>query len=226
MAFIIALEGVDGSGKGTQARLLYDRVLAAGKQAKLISFPRYSETLFGGAIGEFLNGRFGALDEVHPQLASLLYAGDRYESREMLLEAAEAHDFLIIDRYIASNVAHQGAKLQGNERQAFVEWIGRVEHDVYQLPRADLVVLLDLPAAQAQQLIARKNARDYTDKAADIQEADQDYLSRVRDVYLELSETEPNWRRVVCGDGSEVREIADIAEEIWRAVGECCLPGE
>lgn len=218
MAFLIALEGIDGSGKGTQARRLHERLIAGGRSAKLISFPRYADTLFGRTVGDFLNGRFGTLDDVHPFLASLLYAGDRFESRSMLLEAADSHDAIVIDRYVASNIAHQGAKLDGDERREFVDWIGTIEHDIYQLPQPDLVVLLDLPAEEAQQLIAMKRRRDYTDKAADIQEADGDYLARVRQVYLELAEGQPNWHRVTCAPDETIREIDDIAEEIWAAV--------
>jgi dTMP kinase len=215
VAFLIALEGIDGSGKGTQAQRLVERLTGS---VRLVSFPRYGETLFGRAVGEFLNGRFGTLDAVHPVLASLLYAGDRFESRGLLREALADNGVLVIDRYVASNIAHQGAKLEGAERREFIDWIAAVEHDVYELPRPHLTLLLDLPADQAQQLIARKRPRDYTDKAADIQEADAGYLSRVREVYLELSAGRPDWHRVECCRDGEIRTIDDVAEEIWNVV--------
>lgn len=218
MALLIALEGIDGSGKGTQALLLQERLVASGLSAGLLSFPRYEETLFGKSIGDFLNGRFGALNEVNPFLVSLLYAGNRFESRGLLLKACAENDVLVIDRFVASNIAHQGAKLDEDEREEFVEWIGKIEHEVFQLPRPDLVVLLDLPAEQAQQLIARKQARGYTDKATDIHEADRQYLAKVRDVYLHLSSREPNWHRVDCYRDGILRTIDDIATEIWRVV--------
>src|SRR3712207_3314277 len=107
---LIAIEGIDGSGKGTQARLLRERCRAAGLSAALISFPRYAETRFGRAVGKFLNGRFGTLDQVSPFLAALLYAGDRFESRTLLRESLFANDVVVLNRYVASNVAHQGSK--------------------------------------------------------------------------------------------------------------------
>jgi dTMP kinase len=218
VAYLIAIEGIDGSGKGTQAQRLYERFSASGKNAALLSFPRYSETLFGKAIGDFLNGRFGALQEVSPFLASLLYAGDRFESRNFLLEALKENEVVVLDRYTASNIAHQGSKLDGAERREIVDWIRRVEYEIYQLPRPDLVVLLDLPVLEAQQLIATKQARSYTNKAADLQEADAAYLQGVRNVYLELAEEESNWCKINCWRNSAIRSIEDIGEEIWTEV--------
>ena len=218
VALLIAIEGIDGSGKGTQAQQLYERLRAFGTGTALISFPRYSETLFGKAIGEFLNGSFGTLDEVSPFLASLLYAGDRFESREFLLKSLEENEIVILDRYVASNIAHQGAKLDGEERQELIDRILRIEYKIYQLPRPDLVVLLDLPATEAQTLIEKKQKRSYTDKKADLQEADTDYLKRVRDVYLELSDNEPNWQRIDCFKDNAICSIEEIGEEIRHVV--------
>ncbi|OAI51422.1 thymidylate kinase, partial [Planctomyces sp. SCGC AG-212-M04] len=184
---LIAIEGIDGSGKGTQAGLLRDALAARGLKTTLISFPRYRETFFGARIGDFLNGRFGSLDEVHPFLAATLFAGDRLESRPMLIQALETHDVVVLDRYVASNIAHQAAKRTGDERRTLAQWILNLEFDVNQLPRPDLAILLDLPASTAQTLIAKKNARTYTDRAADLQEADAAYLEEVRQVYLALA---------------------------------------
>lgn len=218
MSFLVAIEGIDGSGKGTQSQLLCQRIEESGSRSALLSFPRYSETRFGKAVGDFLNGRFGSLEQVDPFLASLLYAGDRFESRDLLLETLEKNDVVVLDRYVASNIGHQASKRDGEERKELVEWIESVEYDIFKLPRPDLVILLDLPAIEAQTLIARKQARDYTEKKADIQEADGGYLEKVRSVYLELAEKEPTWNLVRCLDGDSLRSIEDINEEIWQVV--------
>lgn len=218
MALLVALEGIDGSGKGTQAQKLKQRLADEGFSTSLISFPRYEATLFGRAVGDFLNGRFGTLGQVHPFLASLLYAGDRLESREYLLETLRNHEVVVLDRYVPSNIAHQGAKVPTTERSDFVGRIRRIEYEINGLPPADLTVLLDLPAQAAQELIAKKKARSYTNKKADLQEADAGYLENVRNVYLDLASTEANWHRVECVKNGALRTVDDVAAEVWRAV--------
>lgn len=218
MAVLVAIEGIDGSGKGTQAARLHERCQAEGVRSSLIGFPRYDQTLFGKSIGDFLNGRFGALDEVHPFLASLLYAGDRFESRDHVKSMMESNQIVIFDRYIASNIAHQGAKLNGDERTEFIRWIEQIEYDIYQMPRLDRTILLDLPASNAQELVAEKAARTYTDKVADLQEADQSYLANVRQVYLQLAEQDSNWIKIESLKAEQLRSIEDIGDEIWSHV--------
>lgn len=218
VAPLIVIEGIDGSGKGTQAQQLTERLTAAGRRVQLLSFPRYRETLFGHAIGDFLNGRFGQLNEVHPFLASVLYAADRYESKSVLANALQSSDVVVCDRYVPSNLAHQGAKLDGAERDELLRTIDRIEFDVFGLPRPSQIVLLDVPVEIAQRNIAAKKPRSYTDKSADLQEADAVYLQRVRDVYLQLAAADANWQRVESVRNSEQRSITEIGDDILRRV--------
>lgn len=218
MALLVAIEGIDGTGKGTQARRLVDALAAAGRSTRLIGFPRYSDTEFGRRIGDYLNGRYGALDAVHPLLAALLYAGDRFESRELLRQSLAEFDVVVLDRYVASNIAHQAAKRTGPERDDLRAFIEQLEFGTYQLPQADLVILLDLPADRAQQLIAKKAQRNYTDRAADLQEENAPYLEAVRQLYLELAAAGPQWRRIDVLRNGELRTIDDVAAEILAVV--------
>jgi dTMP kinase len=220
VALLIAIEGIDGSGKGTQARLLHQRLERSGVRAALLAFPRYDDTLFGKAIGQFLNGKFGTLDAVHPFLAALLYAGDRFESRDVLQAALAEHEIVVLDRYVASNLAHQGAKRSDAERRELLALIEQIEYEIYRLPRPDLAVLLDVPVAQAQKLVASKSQRTYTDRKADLQEADALYLQKVREVYLELAAKSDDWYRLVSLRDGQLRSVDDIADELEHVVRE------
>ena len=217
---LIAIEGIDGSGKGTQARRLHERLRDEGLTSELISFPRYSETHFGQTVGRFLNGEFGELNAVDPHLAATLYAADRFESRSMLTDLLATRDVVVSDRYVASNIAHQGAKRSGDERRQLQQWIATVEYEVFNLPRADLVIHLDVPAETAQLLIARKEQRNYTDQAADLQEADRDYLASVRDAYLSAADSDGDWTTIELLDGDRLRSIEEVGQMVYDAVAQ------
>lgn len=219
LTVLIAIEGIDGSGKGTQAARLHAHFVREGRQASLLSFPRYQQTMFGQRIGDFLNGRYGSLDAVHPLLASLLFAGDRFESREFIERTMAENEIVICDRYVASNMAHQGAKVSAEERQQMIDWIEHLEYSIYGLPRADLTLFLDVPVEHAQQLIAAKSRRTYTDKAADLQEADADYLQRVRDVYCHLARGQ-GWKTISCVESGSVKPMDQITADIVAAVAQ------
>lgn len=114
MATLIAIEGIDGAWQRHTGGCLVESLRNSGLTADTLQFPRYSATTFGSAIGDFLNGRFGALHEVHPQLAAVLYAGDRYESCALLLQMmGSQRTAVVLDRFVGSNLAHQSAKLEG-----------------------------------------------------------------------------------------------------------------
>ncbi|MCA9117033.1 MAG: thymidylate kinase [Planctomycetaceae bacterium] len=218
MAFLIAFEGIDGSGKGTQAKRLYEGLAAAGIRTQQTGFPRYSATFFGRAVGAFLNGEYGELQHVDPFLAAMLYAGDRYESKTHLAELAETADVIVLDRWMASNLAHQAARRTGAERETLLSQIRHLECTLYGLPEADLTILLDLPAEQARELVQQKAARDYTSRTHDLQEADLAYQQTVRQVYRDLASASNSWRTISCLAGDELRPVDDIAREILSAV--------
>ena len=219
MGVLIAIEGIDGAGKGTQAARLVQSLQERGLRADSLQFPRYAATTFGRSIADFLNGRFGALDQVHPQLASVLYAGDRFESRELLLQLVEANDVLVLDRYVGSNLAHQAAKLSGTERTELMEWIELVEYDVFRLPRPQLTIVIDMSSQMSRELVARKGTRDYTQQQADLHESDLPYLEKVRRCYLALSHSRLDWRTVHgLADDGRLRTVGEVAADILAHV--------
>ncbi len=219
---LVAIEGIDGAGKRTQTQLLKLRMESVGRTVCALSFPRYGETFMAGAIADYLNGQYGDLNATPPQFPALLYAGDRFESRTLLLDCLRACDVVLIDRYVASNAAYQASKLEPEERPAFIQWLDLLEYGVYGLPQADMTLLLDVPTSVASALVAKKDPRCYTDAAADLHERNTQFLERCRAVYEELMQSQhrSRWQRVACTtpDGS-LRSIETIHESVWNAVG-------
>src|SRR5215469_10489635 len=124
---LIALEGIDGSGKRTQLDLLAGALEGRGLPTSLISFPQY-ESFYGKLVGQYLNGEFGALAAVDPHLSALLYAGDRLEAKPEMEAALAAGKFLLADRYVGSNLAHQCARVRAESREEFLDWLRRLEY--------------------------------------------------------------------------------------------------
>ena len=218
MGLLLAIEGIDGAGKGTQAARLAETAAGHGRRVASFSFPLYDDNPFSRAVGDYLNGEFGTADEVHPELAALLYAGDRFHARPRIVSALQEHDLVVCDRYVASNQAHQGAKLTGEARRRLLDWLEEVEFGEFALPRPQLVILLDAPVALARRLVGRKAARGYTTLEADIHEADAAHSGATREVYLELADRD-GWQVVSTADhDGAVRDVDDIAAEIWTAV--------
>jgi dTMP kinase len=215
---LIVIEGVDGSGKRTQTELLSRALSARGIDCLTVSFPHY-DSFFGRMIGRFLNGEFGPLDAVDPHFAALLYAGDRLEAKPQLEAALAADKTILADRYVASNLAHQGARVAREKRGDFLAWLRRLEYEVYGLPAESLVVYLRARPAQAQQLVERKAARAYTTQKHDLLEANLVHLEQAAGVYDELA-AEPNWVTVECFDAASqaMRPPEAIHRDVLAAV--------
>ncbi|MBO1255816.1 dTMP kinase [Alteromonas sp. 5E99-2] len=214
---LITVEGIDGSGKGTQAELLVEALKKAGKKVKMYSFPAYETTFFGGEIGAFLRGEFGTFDDVHPKLASILFASDRLEQKPALIRDLDDGFYVICDRYVESNAAHQSAKFAESERSGFIEWIKTLEYKVNQLPKPDMTFFLDLPIEFSKELVLKKKKRSYTDEKEDIQEAQHGYLEKVYHVYKQLEISE-SWLKIDCVNEDTLLPIETIHKIILNRV--------
>lgn len=210
---LVAVEGVDGSGKGTQTRLLAERARAEGLEVGVFSFPRYDDNAFGRLCGRFLDGDFG---QSSPELAALPYAGDRWLAKPAIEEVLAAGGLVLCDRYVASNMAHQGARASAADRPRVVELIAELEYGHYALPRPRLTILLDVPAETAHELVGRKEARTYTSDAHDMLEGDTGHLGAAQEVYRSLADE--SWLVVEPVRDGGLRAPEDIAAEIWDAV--------
>ena len=214
----IVIEGIDGSGKRTQLEMLAAWFEQKGIAFSPISFPNYAG-FFGKLVARFLNGEFGTLETVDPHFSALLYASDRLESKPILQAALSAGKVLLSDRYVASNLAHQGARVPPAKRSEFLQWLNQLEYQVNALPPEDLVCYLRVPAVEAQRLIEKKGERDYTKLSRDLQEADLSHLQAASAVYDGLARRQ-HWVTVECIDSvsGSLRSPAAIHQEIVSAI--------
>jgi dTMP kinase len=223
---LIAIEGIDGSGKRTQLDLLAAALTATEGQNSVYStgFPQY-DSWFGKMVGQFLNGDFGPLDSVDPHFTALLYAGDRFEAKPKLEAALRNGQIVLVDRYIGSNLAHQTARVPPAQRDAFRRWIEELEYGIYGLPREDLILYLRVPPNEAQKLVAQKSARSYTSAKRDIQEANLRHLEQAAAMYDLLAREAP-WVTIECFDAPRgaMRAVEKIAQEVLAAVKKVISP--
>lgn len=234
---LVVIEGIDGSGKGTQAQMLLDRAREENKTAKLLSFPRYQITESSKWIAEYLKGDFGGLDKVDPLFAGMLFALDRFECKGQIEGLLAECDLVIMDRYVASNLAYQSARVREDVRTKFVDRLLELEYEIYGLPRPNLTLFLDMPVSFSEYLISERGARAYTaDDASlmvitdelgipygryDIHEENTKYLHVVHEMYYQLIQS---YDMAPCevincqNEDGRLRGREDIAMEVWNAV--------
>lgn len=219
----IAIEGGDGSGKGTQTELLYQHYSKTlDREVLKLSFPRYGEDSAYYA-GRYLDGGYGEDPNAIPaDLASLAYAIDRFAAGPDIRNHLEKPNSIVIaDRYVASNLAHQGAKLKDtDERKAYYKRMMQTEYDILGIPKPSKNIVLLVPTDIAQANISKKSARNYTIRTHDIHEADANHLDRAKANYEELCRLYPDeFTAINCLDSDgKMRSIDDIQQEIRNLI--------
>ncbi len=197
---LIALEGTDGSGKGTQLELLVEFLKQKNIPHETLDFPRY-DTFFGDLAGKMLKGEFGPNERIPAQLAVLPFAADRWQVRDELKSWINEGKLVISNRYTASSAVYHAAKLPEGEQSAFIDWVYKLENEIIGLPKEDMVIYFHVPVSIAQTLID-KRASD-TPKAKDEYEKDPALLLTAERLYAELGQRHGNWKTIECTrDGS------------------------
>ena len=217
MGMFIAIEGGDGSGKATQTKLLTSYLETLGKKVHPVAFPRHGE-FSAYYADQYLNGVYGGINDVHADLASLPYAFDRFAASGEIRQALAADDGVVIaDRYVASNLAHQGAKFTDEkERRAYYDRMIKTEYEVLGIPVPDINIILLVPSAISQENIDKKEVRAYTDRKRDIHEEDATHLDKTKTNYEELALLYPDkFKSIICTDEKgQMRSIEAIQEDI------------
>lgn len=222
---LIVLEGLDGAGKSTQVKLLKEYIQSKGKQLRYLHFPRFDAPVYGDLIAKFLRGDFGAINQVHPQLVALLFAEDRRDAAALIREWLGNGDVVLLDRYVYSNIAYQCSKIKDKtESNALREWIFNLEYNIYNIPRPDVNLFLDVPISFVDKKLKENREgddREYLKGKSDIHEADIQFQIDVRELYLEQTVLDKNFIRVECsGPQGEMLAPLEIFANIEKALAE------
>ena len=218
MAKLIVIEGLDASGKGTQAEILTNRLSCEGREVKEISLPNYDDPS-ATLVKMYLSGEFGTDPEsVNAYAASTFYAIDRYASfKKSWGKVYDEGDFIIANRYTTSNCCHQMTKLPDEEWDDYIAWLRDFEYGKMGIPKPDKVIFLDMPVEISQKLLLKRYGGDESKK--DMHESNVEYLYKCRKAAL-YSAKKLGWVIIRCADGDEPRSIEDISEEIYSEIRE------
>ena len=220
MGKFIVIEGTDCSGKETQSNLLVEKLTDMGYKAVRLTFPNY-DTPTGKIVGGPYLGKKeicecwfseGAVN-LDPKVTSLYYAADRKYNESTIKKYLEEDYFIICDRYVSSNMAHQGSKIKNDEERFHMyEWIDKLEFWLLGLPKPDKTIFLHVPYTYAAKL--KKNR-----SSLDEHEMSEEHLKNSEIAYIELSELY-NWKHINCIKDEKIRDIEDINKEILECLKE------
>jgi len=209
---LIVIEGLDGSGKATQSKLLFEALLSEGKSVRKVSFPNY-ENDSSALVKMYLAGQFGKDPaDVNAYAASTFYAVDRYASyKSDWGKFYEDGGIVIADRYTTSNAIHQCSKLPREQWDSFLDWLMEFEYRLMGIPAPDMVIYLQVDPQVSQKLMTGRYKGDESKK--DIHESNLEYLNRSRQA-AEYCADKLGWKKIRCDDGEQMRTIEDIAGQL------------
>ncbi|MBU1727697.1 dTMP kinase [Patescibacteria group bacterium] len=218
----IVIDGTDGSGKSTQVELLVKRLKRDGKKVKVVDFPDYYNNFFGKFIGHCLSEQYYNWKSIHPKIASIAYAADRFESKEKINKWLKEGNIVVANRYVSSNQIHQGGKIANvKKREAFIKWLDEMEYGVFKIPKPDVVFYLSVPVNFVLKLIRGRNKntkREYLGNKKDVHEKDINFLKNSHKSAMWLAKTQKNWIKIDCVKSDVLSTREDIHKEIYEKI--------
>ena len=214
MGRFIAIDGLDGSGKGTQTDILVERLKSEGKNVRVLSFPMYENdsSLFARM---YLDGKLGKNpSDTNAYTASMFFACDRYISykTDWIKDISDPNTFVIANRYTSANAVHQLSKLPECEWEGFLSWLWDFEFKKLGLPMPDDIVYLEVHPEVSLSLV--KSRSEETGRKIDIHEGDRNYMFKCYDAALYVSKA-LDWVQISCVKDGKMRTREDVAEEIY-----------
>lgn len=209
MAKILAIEGIDASGKTLQQDLLCKLLADSGYSVSTKSFPEY-ESFFGARIGELLGGEALRADEVDARSMCLWFAMDRWQAFKN--NGWAESDYLIINRYVLSNAVYQS--IRAIDAADMLEWVLELEHVQLQIPKPDAYIVLDVPVQSADENMAGRGGRTYTERSRDVYEVSRTIQTRAREKYIHYASKLDNALLVECSENGRILPPGNIHDKI------------
>ncbi|HSQ89867.1 thymidylate kinase [Romboutsia sp.] len=215
---IIIESGSDASGKATQTKKLYERLLKDGYNVKKVEYPNYASES-SALVKMYLRGDFGDKpSDVDPYIASTFFAADRYASFKTQWEEFYSNGGIILaDRYTTSNMVHQASKMDKEDRDKYLDWLFDYEFNMYKIPKPDCVIFLDVPVEFSKKLMENRKNKITGESKKDIHESDIKYLEKSYNNSLDIVD-KYNWNKIKCVENDNLRSIESIHEEIYKLV--------
>ena len=234
---LVVIEGTDGSGKTDATNLLVKRLKNVRFKVVQRDFPSYGKPPEGNPASYFVRKYlrkpefglvygYGPSTALDPKIASQFYALERFDAaysqepqdRPNLIDQLGLGNIVISNRYVESNIGHQGSKIKDpQERKNFMLWVADLEYGFYKVPRPDLVVLLDIHPDLA--IEAKQKQRQTNGQPLDGHEVDENFIRVSRETYLEAAELFRDYWEVVPvwtdNNGLAFRDHKDIQQDIW-----------
>ncbi|MEK7478215.1 MAG: thymidylate kinase [Patescibacteria group bacterium] len=219
----IVIDGGDGSGKATQTDLMFKRLSKEKIKVKKIDFPQYQENFFGQLIRECLDGKYGDFLAVPPQIASVLYAADRWETSAQIKKWLAEGYVVMADRYTSANQIHQGGKISNQTaRKKFLTWLDKMEFGVFKIPRPDMILYLHVPVAISQSLLANRAAENKKTKSGrakkDLAESNIKHLEDSQKSAIDIVRKNNAWIRIDCAKSGQILPREEIHEMIYGVI--------
>ena len=219
MGILIAIDGVDASGKQTQTEKLFERLKDAEVNVRMISFPAYDKPS-SVLVKEYLNGDYGKkAEDVNAYAASVLFAADRFSTfKKDWIEDYNNGVVIIADRYVSSNMIHQAGKISDvAEKDEFLDWVWDLEFKKFGLPEPEKTIFLDMPTEYGLKLMANRNNKITGEEQKDIHEDDREYMKKSYDNAFYVAK-KFGWTTISCVKDGEIRTIDEINDEIYDMV--------
>lgn len=214
----IVIDGIDGSGKGTQTKLLVKKLESLGKKVKLLDYPRYGNNS-AFAVEKYLNGGYGR--DVSAKQASIFYALDRFDDSLDIKADIKNYDYVISNRYVSASMIHQAGKISDSQkRKEFLDWLEDLEYNIFWITKPDKTIFLNVSPELSQKLVLQKEEREYLKGGVkmDIHEADTNHLIRAHKSAMEIVVSHPDWLKIDCEDNGNMKSIASIHNELLNII--------